>query len=50
MSGMVICRNTSFKIQIGELLGLRKKTLDHGTFYLKIRDMNFISRQTIRAG
>lgn len=27
MSGMVICRNTSFKIQIGELLGLRKKNL-----------------------
>lgn len=24
MSGMVICRNMSFKIQIGEFFGLRK--------------------------
>lgn len=46
---MAICRNMSFKIQIGEFFGLRK-TLDHATFYLKIREVSFISRETIRAG
>lgn len=45
---MVICRNMSFKIQIGKFFGLRK-TLDLKTFYPKVREVNFISRQTISA-